>query len=310
MSAKPVRWVTLGGLVEPSQILESADLLECQSMASESDAMFLVCVTPELATKWLEKNDDNRPLRESVVREHAADMRADAWPLTNQTIGFSKDGKLIDGQHRLWAIVESDTSVVLRVVVGVVGDIHLPIDVGAKRSLGFISGNTTHYIAVVSAMARHFGGVSKLRFANFAEVEKRFETELHWAKEHAGKGGSGSCRPLSVVTAVLAYAYPLDREKVEHFWEQLIGDGANLPEGSPVLALRNRLIAARSNRGRLPEEEMCASTLSAICAVLEGRELKRAYGRSTKKTGGALYARTLLERQRRAKRLYVHPGQP
>ena len=40
----------------------------------------------------------------------ARDMKAGHWRLTHQGIAFDPAGVLIDGQHRLWAIVESDTT--------------------------------------------------------------------------------------------------------------------------------------------------------------------------------------------------------
>src|SRR5437870_5147015 len=69
-------------------------------------------VGPELATRWLEGNVHNRKLREDVVARYARDMKAGRWLLTHEPIAFNKNGDtLVDGQHRLWAVVESGATV-------------------------------------------------------------------------------------------------------------------------------------------------------------------------------------------------------
>lgn len=71
-------------------------------------------VTPAMATKWLEEgNTHNRKVRDSVVMRYAADMKAGRWKQTHQGIAFNGDGTLLDGQHRLFAIIEADTEVLL-----------------------------------------------------------------------------------------------------------------------------------------------------------------------------------------------------
>lgn len=69
----------------------------------------IVKVTPEMATKWLEANTGNRTVREGHVKKLAGLMKAGDWVLNGKAIIFNKSGVLIDGQHRLWACLESGT---------------------------------------------------------------------------------------------------------------------------------------------------------------------------------------------------------
>lgn len=72
-------------------------------------------ITPEIAGQWLaELNTHNRNMSPARVDGHVLDMKADNWYFIGDTIRFSAlpDGTtvLIDGQHRLAAIVKSGTA--------------------------------------------------------------------------------------------------------------------------------------------------------------------------------------------------------
>jgi len=62
------------------------------------------------AGKWLERNTANRPLRRHTVERYARLMREDRWFLTPDAIAFNEEGDLLNGQHRLNAVVLSGTA--------------------------------------------------------------------------------------------------------------------------------------------------------------------------------------------------------
>jgi len=72
-------------------------------------------ITPSQAFAWLEGNTHNRPLDQAHVERLARDMKAGRWRLTHQGIAFDTTGLLVDGQHRLWAVIEADVTVPMRV---------------------------------------------------------------------------------------------------------------------------------------------------------------------------------------------------
>ena len=72
-------------------------------------------VTPNLASKWLEGNACNRRLNQQHAERMAQAMRDGCWKTTHQGIAFDTNGTLVDGQHRLWAIVQSGCTVKLPV---------------------------------------------------------------------------------------------------------------------------------------------------------------------------------------------------
>lgn len=97
-------------------------------------SMQVVSVTPEMARKWLGRNAGNRPLKTTHVGRLANAIRGGKWKLTGDPIRFSDTGKLIDGQHRLQAIVDAELPVQCVVMHGLNDDIFDVIDSGSPRS--------------------------------------------------------------------------------------------------------------------------------------------------------------------------------
>jgi hypothetical protein len=92
-------------------------------------------ITPTMAIKWLEGNVHNRSISTKTVNAFARDMLLGHWLITHQGIAFAKDGTLIDGQHRLWAVVESKKSVLMNVTTGLDLKTQDAIDIGRNRSV-------------------------------------------------------------------------------------------------------------------------------------------------------------------------------
>lgn len=67
----------------------------------------LELITVEKAKQFLEHNTSNRPVNDAHVNNLAAEMMRNNFHVTGEAIKFSIDGDLLDGQHRLLAIVKS-----------------------------------------------------------------------------------------------------------------------------------------------------------------------------------------------------------
>jgi ABC-type molybdenum transport system ATPase subunit/photorepair protein PhrA len=79
--------------------------------------VYTVDVTPELAQSWLDSSKSNRTVSEYQVQKLTAQMQAGQWRLNHNGIAFAKDGTLLDGLHRLHAVVHSGVTVPMIVVV-------------------------------------------------------------------------------------------------------------------------------------------------------------------------------------------------
>lgn len=102
-------------------------------------------ISPAMAEKILkESNTHNRPISEHRVATLAADMKSGSFLLTHQGIAFDNTGTLVDGQHRLRAIVDSRVTVRMMVTTdiprehtnGVCLNTIDVIDCGGRRTVG------------------------------------------------------------------------------------------------------------------------------------------------------------------------------
>ena len=114
----------------------------------------IATITPEQAAKMLEKNAQNRTLKPKRVASIVRDLNAGRWQFNGDCIRFDPEGWLIDGQHRLWACVNSGVSIRTIVVRGLSNSVRRTIDSGAKRTIGdrFQMDGVPNYNAVGAAI--------------------------------------------------------------------------------------------------------------------------------------------------------------
>lgn len=82
----------------------------------------VIMVTPAMAAEMLTKNYNNRKMKSRDVKKYAEAIKNGEWEVTNQGIGFSKNGALKDGQNRLSAIVLANMAAPILVVTGLAND--------------------------------------------------------------------------------------------------------------------------------------------------------------------------------------------
>jgi len=68
-------------------------------------------IGPSLARTYLQTNLTNRKPRPRQVEILKRDLLAGAWRFTHQGVAFDASGNLMDGQHRLMAIIAADISI-------------------------------------------------------------------------------------------------------------------------------------------------------------------------------------------------------
>ena len=93
----------------------------------------VINLSPNLARLMLTRVGDNRKPKLATVAKYARIMTAAQWRLTHQGLAISTRIEVIDGQHRLLAVVESGVTIEVLVVRGVSQDAILFIDGGITR---------------------------------------------------------------------------------------------------------------------------------------------------------------------------------
>lgn len=91
-------------------------------------------IGPHTAEAYLKTMEKNRKISERLVDEYAEEMKNGNWMLNGETIVFDEKGHLVNGQHRLSAVVKSGAFVQFVVVRGVIEESLLTFDSGKKRT--------------------------------------------------------------------------------------------------------------------------------------------------------------------------------
>lgn len=122
----------------------------------------LAKIGPALAKRFL-ASQENRPLKIARVRQMVRDMKSNNWRLSTDQIAFSADGKFLNGQHRLNAIIESGTEQVFSVLFGSSEADAEKFDCGSSRTL--------YDISVLNKMSAHPFAVSVGRFIRCQTIQ-------------------------------------------------------------------------------------------------------------------------------------------
>jgi hypothetical protein len=236
-------------------------------------------VSPELATRWLEGNTHNRTLKQWLVDRFVRDMQADRWQLTHQGIAFDVDEVLIDGQHRLWAVVLSGKTVPMRVFFNEPIETMMAVDTGVSRSNfdvlhlnGEVGEITPIHLATLRAM---LAGASshgpRLTVSEESQQMAKHADAINFGMKHLA-----FCRFRGVATAtirgIIARAYyAADHAKLIHFCDILKTGTSGDEEDLPILLLWQFLLSnANAGKAEAVRRIRYAKAERALLAYLRG----------------------------------------
>ncbi|MFJ4657949.1 hypothetical protein ACIP5Y_42340 [Nocardia sp. NPDC088792] len=218
-------------------------------------------VTPQLASEWLDRNTCNRPMSKMMVTQLAEAMKRGEWLHTHQGIAFDTNGVLVDGQHRLAAVVKSGCTVRMLVSHGVEPGTFAVLDTGRKRSARDVlslqgednaaplaSALRVYHLYTTAPNSAWTGANSQV--TNEQIVEFLASHPAMRASVELAKSLNRAFRILVPAAAVGHYLTCSARPDIDqHAWIEGLETGANLTEHDPRLMLRNiilRLAAGKS----------------------------------------------------------------
>jgi hypothetical protein len=153
--------------------------------ANRNVRVTLETVTPEMALEWLTNQADNRNLRQQDVKVMAEDMIAGRWENNGDTIKFHRDGRLVDGQHRLYAVIEAEVNVPMLIAENLDDAALATIDTGRGRKihdLMKILGDKLHSPLAASCATMMIVGTNQANIARIASKTSAIEfMNLHRA---------------------------------------------------------------------------------------------------------------------------------
>lgn len=90
-------------------------------------------IGPDEAAQYLESQTQNRHVSQRRVDDYERQMAEDRWMLNGETMVFDWFDRLLDGQHRCWAVVNSKKKIKCLVVRGVDPATFVTMDTGSAR---------------------------------------------------------------------------------------------------------------------------------------------------------------------------------
>jgi hypothetical protein len=239
-----------------------------------------MAVTPLVAEVWLRANRSNRNMRARHAGSQSRDMRSGNWQINGETVKLSRpllagevedlpEGYVLflDGQHRFEACIESNQPFVTLVVWGLEPETRATMDAGVNRTMGdVLKMNGKQHSPVLASVLRrvYMWNQGNYRFngnsaPTHAELQTLLESDAQAFMRAAEKGYYVKTLFRDVSPSVVGVAYYLcakaSEEDAPEFFERL-RDGAELPVGSPILALRNRLGRERMERRSIPYHQL------------------------------------------------------
>lgn len=245
-------------------------------------------VTPEKANKWLAMNSDaQRKLRQTVVDRYARDMLSNSWALTHQGIAFDTKGRLIDGQHRLAAVVKAGVSVKMTVVRDAPSSTFDHVDLGLARTNAEVFKSqgdgwiTNEHIAIARFMEA--GASIKLSTVARSPFEMREMVETHknalaFVFQNLERRVRGVTTAPVLAAVATAYYSEMDRVKLADFLRLLVSGIAQNPDSdSTTIRLREWLRDTSGNTSSTARVEMFMKTQRVVKAYMQNEALTRLY---------------------------------
>ena len=251
-------------------------------------AINTILITPEDAKLILSQGAPNRPLSERQVARHASDMVQGFWQQTGEPIKIDVEGRLIDGQHRLNAVVKSGVAIEFVVVTGLSFRAQDTMDSGRKRSLSdqlaMRDYKNTNQLAAAIVLLMAWEQTGRPQRAAFKPSNLE---ALRWFEHHQDLESSMSAidtarktlrYPGSLATAMHYRMSMISPASADFFWK-VLGDGRSVSGTSSILTLRERMIKAaikkEGSAQRMSDVYRAALTIRTWNAWIEGRELSR-----------------------------------
>lgn len=252
----------------------------------------LQLITPEIAKKYLAQNISNyRTMSNSVVAAYAADMKSGNWKLNGETIKFNKSNMLVDGQHRLAAVIKSGCSVLMMVLTGVPDEI-TTFDIGKNRTIvqiakandlnASVANNTT--VGAVSMLMKgdkvSASSVPKQKIIEIISKEPQNWSNAYLAVARSKTNAIARKSPVVLAVYVLIKQGNSFDDLSQFFSVVNTGFPIDGVECSPAIVLRNYILSDKyksefhNNHGRTL---LFSSTISAFNDFKAGSKRKMRY---------------------------------
>lgn len=248
-------------------------------------------IGPQEAEQLLSRNSRNRPVVQRRVDDLVAAISGGDWRLTHQGIAVLPDGQILDGQHRLMAIVRSGKRVPI-MVTQLDEDVFDVIDTGRARTprdvLALAGIPWAQRIPSAVRLVEHYRspqahqimGGRNTRLSNHMVLVRAQQQPAYVKWAPVAERTSTSMGRRGLVTGLLAAMVVLEEDAKnsvdarEEFFNKM-ADPVLLTATSPILALRRWLTVTVAEAPRARAQIAMYGTIRAWNAYIEARPLGR-----------------------------------
>lgn len=263
------------------------DVLDSTSEVGESHEIRsrIESIGPVRAAELLAENRHNRTLRQPRVRDLAEAMRRGEWDLNGESLKISADGGLLDGQHRLAAVLEAQVTVEFVVVTGLPVEAQDTVDTGRRRRLAdvlTIRGITSpHAVAAALNLLHRYEQGQRLDISRSGAPTPQQALELLerspalFDSVRVGRRAARETGGAASVFSVMHFLFAkVDQHAADEFFEAL-SSGADLSATDPVFQLRRHLLRPRKDRRYSQQpHHLSALTIKAFNLWRTGRTVE------------------------------------
>jgi hypothetical protein len=242
-------------------------------------------VTPSLAKELLEKNIKNRRLKQPTLDRYVKDMTNGKWKEdTGEVLKISKSGVILDGQHRLHALIKANLSLFFHIAYDVDDSVYTVLDSGSLRSSADsfkIEGikNSNVLPSILSTYQQLKKGRLNIKIKDYATdelLEMYYQRERFWS-DTAYKSinwymNFSKILSPSVIGGVYSRIYDISPEKAQTFINELC-TGSMITNNTIVL-LRQKLISDKLSQRKLTNEVKMALIIKTWLFYKENKEPK------------------------------------
>lgn len=211
-------------------------------------------ITPDMAARWLEGNTVNRKLDERRVKQYARDMRNGNWLVTHEGIAFDPNKVLLDGQHRLWAILESKTAITMLVFFNANPKGMLVTNVGKPRSASDVvnlngrAGTVCEgYFTILKSMIQGRRNSPRMTMHEMEHYFLAYKDAICFSVDHIKTRAKGVSTALTRSVVARAY-YSVGHKDLSKFCEKLSTGMFSEPLDYTIKTLRDYLMTTRDYR--------------------------------------------------------------
>lgn len=246
-------------------------------------------ITPSTAASWLAVNAHNRPVSPETVSAYARDMDAGRWVVNGEGIKLSSRGAVLDGQHRLRAVIKSGATIRSLVVRGLDEGVFQTLDTGKRRSMGDVlaiagESNTVILAGAIRYQAQHDagtfdgaagGGMKNVSYTACMEAYARHPGLREATTAIVNRfRTTGSLIGHSLASFLLYQFNRQNPHKSDQFFYGL--ESGTFPEdGAAIHYLRERLIQNKASKRRLNRTELAAYVVKTWRAYRDQKTLTR-----------------------------------